>query len=195
MRKEQAWVDLKEDVDEAAVARIVAAVKCPADLDKVKLHQGLREVYWRHRAGLLLREKPAKQRRQRIRIMDLARQLRGLLADGGPLLTKKRPHHIYRDALDELIADVKETSALLERGPEIGLGKVSAFEYTVSLLQKVFEKHFRISHKYTKLPDNNVVKGPAIDFVAAALQEFGVLNAGRPYERRAIADAMTRARG
>jgi hypothetical protein len=65
----------------------------------------------------------------------------------------------------------------------------------VGLLQKVFEKHFGISHRYTKLPDTNIVEGPTIDFIAAALKEFGILNAGRPYERRAIADAMTRVRG
>jgi hypothetical protein len=59
-------------------------------------------------------------------------------------------------------------------------------------LRKVFENHFETEAGYRADPDKGkVVRGPYIDFAELALIELEILNKGKAYTRKSIADALT----
>ena len=167
----------------------------PTNLDKAQLLAALTNATHLYIAGMLMRQQPAKQHRRGNKVIATARRLKLLLDDGqNPPVTYQSPS-LYCEALDHLVADVERLQQhAVQYSSNLGLGERSAFEQLCMHLQKIFETHFGIKHRYTKAPDSCEVEGLVIDFIEATLKELGVLNSGKPYSRRAIADAFGRRR-
>ena len=194
------WLDRKlsdeatfdQSPDRAALDRILEAIQehVSADLDKDRLLSHLRKTVQLYAAGLMMRKQPAKERQRGDRIVKKAREIKALLEQNPPLILE--PRTIYYRQLDDLIAKINDFRRFAAQyGDRLGLGERSAFEDLILRLQRMFEAHFGIKHKYTKQPDSDEVAGPFIDFAEAALKELGINNSGNPYSRRAIADALT----
>ena len=202
---ERRWLDLNwpdqatfdQWPDQAVLDRILVAVqeRIPTNLDKAQLLAALKDATHLYIAGMLMRQQPAKQRQRGNKVIATARRLKLLLDDGqNPPVTHQSPS-LYCQALDLLIGDVERLQQLAAQyGSNLGLGERSAFEQLCMQLQKMFETHFGIKHRYTKAPDSCEIEGPVIDFIEATLKELGALNSGKPYSRRAIADALGRRR-
>jgi len=194
------WLDRKlsdqatfdQSPDRAALDRILEAIQehVSANLDKDRLLSDLRTTVQLYAAGLMMRKQPAKERQRGNRIVKKAREIKALLEQNPPLILERRI--IYCTQLDDLIAKIENFRRFAAQyGNTLGLGERSAFEALILGWQKMFETHFGIKHKYTKIPDSHEVEGPFVDFAEAALKELGINNSGNPYSRRAIADALT----
>ena len=195
--RESRWLDLKLLPDQATsdhLDRILEAIQeyIPANLDKDRLLADLKDAVWLYVAGIMMRKRPAKQRQRGDRIIETVRDLKALLDDGQNPPVTFEPPGVYWEQLDFLIADIEKCRMIASRyGSRLGLGERSAFEHLILRLREMFKTCFGIEHRYTKRPESDEVEGPFIDFAAAVLTEFGINNSGKPYSRRAIADALT----
>jgi hypothetical protein len=194
------WLDRKlsdqatfdQSPDRAALDRILEAIQehVPANLDKDRLLSHLRKTVQLYAAGLMMRNRPAKQSQRGNRIVKKAREIKALLEQNPPLILELRI--IYYRQLDDLIAKIEYFRRFAAQyGNRLGLGERSAFEHLIFQWHQMFKTHFGIKHRYTKRPDSHEVEGLFIDFAEAALKELGINNSGNPYSRRAIADALT----
>jgi hypothetical protein len=77
--------------------------------------------------------------------------------------------------------------------------EISAFERLAGIvLAGIYNQHLAASIgpiRYTRDACEDKVRGAYIDFVEAALRELNITNRGKPYSRKAIANAVTIARG
>lgn len=186
-------------LDEAALARILDAADrelyVPDDFERDDVRNDLRNdlegAATFYRTGKALRVQPRKRRQRVKQIVETAKYLQALVAQGGQWI---RFTDISK-ALDQLIKDVEnETPSQLVE--VLRLGTVSAFEALIGHLRWTFELYFRDEATVGRPPNRSAVirppDGPFIDFASQCLTEFGITkNDGMRYSRESIARALT----
>jgi hypothetical protein len=170
-------------IDEPDIDSIIAAVgKAPAN--KGELLSDLEGAVSLYRHGVGLRHQPSERRRELKRTITLAMELKSRLCGDA--------------RFNRLCAELDRVCALTEAEwlPNLlGINKkVSAFDNLIGfMLYRTFERHFGIKDRYTKNVINGKIEdGPFIRFAKKVLSEFEIKNSGKPYTRRAIADALTK---
>jgi hypothetical protein len=125
-----------------------------------------------------------KERTRQIqRIVEAARILQANLGSPADIEWAKRIEQRYTPvpADPDEFAEFTGTGSVLMR--------------LVGRLAVTFEWHFHTSAGYTTNPDSGETDGPFIRFVEQVFREFGITRDGnQPYQRRSIADALTKSR-
>jgi hypothetical protein len=183
-----------------AMARIVAAVGLPFTPESGginALHSELDAAIAVYRHNELVREKPSERSGRLKRAHAYADKLSAILETFAGEVESSRLRR-WRSEVGELLAYLDETDNGQARLAQIlGVGSgFSPFELLVRGLMHTFRNYFGVEPGYTR--KDKTVRGPFIDFVDAILREFRVGTSELrywPYERRAIAAAVTKTRG
>ena len=158
------------------------------DVDRNEFQINLEGVVSLYQDVLAVRHTRAKRIADAEKAIDLARRLR-------------RNPHVRADydlcvELDRFLRPGALGAANTQFRRFLGVSKgVSAFDWLIANLFRIFRNHFKIDRKYYK--DNydkqNPFKSPFIDCVEVVLQEFEIRQpSGQPYLRGAIAAALTK---